>query len=265
MRWEVALALTTATFVLYLSSMGAGVWFLLTPKAHESRWPQFLMTIGVCAQVLLWCALFGARGGHGLASASGGLLAISPLLVLIYLILSRRYARMQVIGLIVAAAMAAIVGFAGWGSGGHTEASGSRLHMLHAVVAMLASTSLTMAGALAVCLVAVDHQLKHKRLWSFFRRMPSLDVLEKLHFRSIMVGFVFLTVSWVLGAAWWHGDRLHFSWRYMSSAMAWLLYAGLLQAHWTTGFRGGRAAVVGLIAYLGVVLTVADYLIRGKA
>jgi cytochrome c-type biogenesis protein CcsB len=93
-------------------------------------------------------------------------------------------------------------------------------------------------------------------------RLPSLEVLDDVMYKSISVGFAFFTVATILGALWaaeaWGG---YWSWdpKETWALIVWLNYAAWLHMRLMSGLRGRAAAwwaLVGLLvttfAFLGV-------------
>jgi cytochrome c-type biogenesis protein CcsB len=93
-------------------------------------------------------------------------------------------------------------------------------------------------------------------------RLPELEVLDDVMYKSISVGFAFFTVATILGALWaaeaWGG---YWSWdpKETWALIVWLNYAAWLHMRLMTGLRGRVAAwwaVVGLLvttfAFVGV-------------
>jgi cytochrome c-type biogenesis protein CcsB len=93
-------------------------------------------------------------------------------------------------------------------------------------------------------------------------RLPPLEVLDDVMYKSISVGFAFFTVATILGALWaaeaWGG---YWSWdpKETWALIVWLNYAAWLHMRLITGLRGRVAAwwaLVGLLvttfAFLGV-------------
>ncbi|HEY0061976.1 MAG TPA: c-type cytochrome biogenesis protein CcsB [Telluria sp.] len=93
-------------------------------------------------------------------------------------------------------------------------------------------------------------------------RLPALEVLDDVMYKSISVGFAFFTVATILGALWaaeaWGG---YWSWdpKETWALIVWLNYAAWLHMRLLTGLRGRVAAwwaLVGLLvttfAFLGV-------------
>jgi cytochrome c-type biogenesis protein CcsB len=94
------------------------------------------------------------------------------------------------------------------------------------------------------------------------QRLPSLEVLDDVMYKSIAVGFAFFTIATVLGALWaaeaWGG---YWSWdpKETWALIVWLNYAAWLHMRLMKGLRGGISAwwalgglAVTTFAFLGV-------------
>ncbi|OYY06249.1 MAG: c-type cytochrome biogenesis protein CcsB, partial [Mehylophilales bacterium 35-46-6] len=84
-------------------------------------------------------------------------------------------------------------------------------------------------------------------------RLPSLDVLDDLMYKSIAVGFAFFTIATILGAMWaaeaWGG---YWSWdpKETWALIVWLNYAAWLHLRMVKGLRGPLLAWWALIGLL---------------
>lgn len=109
-------------------------------------------------------------------------------------------------------------------------------------------------------MVALSYLLASKGILA--SRLPSLEVLDDLMYKSIAVGFAFFTIATILGAMWaaeaWGG---YWSWdpKETWALIVWLNYAAWLHLRMVKGLRGPMLAwwaLVGLIittfAFLGV-------------
>ena len=111
-------------------------------------------------------------------------------------------------------------------------------------------------------MVGVAYLLKERGVLA--DRLPALDVLDDVMYKSIAVGFGFFTIATILGALWaaqaWGG---YWSWdpKETWALIVWLNYAAWLHMRLMKGFRGhvaARWALAGLLvttfAFLGVNL-----------
>lgn len=126
---------------------------------------------------------------------------------------------------------------------------------LHVPANFIGYGSFSLAAMVAVAWLMADRGILASRL-------PSLDVLDDLMYKSISVGFGFFTIATILGALWaaeaWGG---YWSWdpKETWALIVWLNYAAWLHIRLVKGLRGAFLAwwaVIGLFvtvfAFLGV-------------
>lgn len=130
--------------------------------------------------------------------------------------------------------------------------------VVHVAFAKLATGSIVTAFAFsAVYLLRLREGMAER-----FSKMPRQEVLDDLAFRFVAVGFIFLGIMIAAGAIWaneswgryWSWDPIE-TW----SLVTWLLYAAILHARLTLGWRDKRfawavalALPFALFAFLGV-------------
>lgn len=116
----------------------------------------------------------------------------------------------------------------------------------------------TIAFAAAVMYLIQERQIKNKNLGSLYSRLPSLETLDSINHYSIMYGFPFLTVGMITGAI-YAQQALGSYWRWdpkeVWSLVTWLFYAVLLHERVTVGWRGRKAAIMSVIAFLILIFT----------
>src|SRR5262249_4481459 len=130
-------------------------------------------------------------------------------------------------------------------------------------IAGLVAFALAFGASLAYVLQA--HLLRTKRLGGVFHRLPSLDVLDLLSFRSVLVGFPLLTVGVITGALW--AVRIHpnaplFSAPQAIALLTWLVFAWVLLARLLGGWQGRRAAYGTIAGFLCSVAVLVAYWFR---
>jgi cytochrome c-type biogenesis protein CcsB len=103
-----------------------------------------------------------------------------------------------------------------------------------------------------------ERQLKAKRPGAFYYRLPALATLDRLTFRTLALGFPFLTVGLMLGGLWartaW-GSAFTFDPLAFFSLVAWVIYAGTLAGRAAAGWHGRRAAYFAIAGFAALVLT----------
>ncbi len=137
----------------------------------------------------------------------------------------------------------------------------------HIGVNMLGLVAFAVAFAASVGYVMQERQLRLKRLGGIFQRLPPLEVLDKLAYRSVLAGFPLLTTGIVTGALF--ASRLGTmdgasSMAAVLSAISWILFAGVLLLRVAAGWTGRRAAIGTILGFLSAVTVLLGYLLRGS-
>ena len=129
---------------------------------------------------------------------------------------------------------------------------------IHIALAMVGVAAFVFNFAGAIMYLLQERQLKSKRPGAFWYRLPPLETLDRLTFRTLALGFPFLTVGLLLGAIWartaW-GSALTFDPLAFFSVVAWVIYAGTLAGRAAAGWHGRRAAYFAIVGFAALVLT----------
>jgi ABC-type uncharacterized transport system permease subunit len=130
----------------------------------------------------------------------------------------------------------------------------------------IAAFVLNFAGAIMYLLQ--EHQLKARRPGTFYYRLPDLETLDRLTYRTLVLGFPFLTVALLLGAVWaraaW-GSVFAFDPLAIFSLLAWGIYAAILAGRAMGTWRGRRAAYFAIAGFATLILTLgAGALLPGR-
>jgi ABC-type transport system involved in cytochrome c biogenesis permease subunit len=76
------------------------------------------------------------------------------------------------------------------------------LFNLHVSSLLFAYASFALACVIGITYVLLFKEIKAKHLGVFYARLPSLQVLDSMNQKAIVVGWLFLTVGMVVGAIW---------------------------------------------------------------
>jgi ABC-type transport system involved in cytochrome c biogenesis permease subunit len=129
---------------------------------------------------------------------------------------------------------------------------------LHLSAIFVAYASFVLAAGAGILYLLQERQLKRKQVGAFFRRLPSLDVLDDLERKAVSFGVPFLTAGLVLGviramqvlASNWYTDPL-----VVLALLTWVFYVSYLLLRYYAGWAGQRAAwlaIVGLVLLSGL-------------
>lgn len=130
---------------------------------------------------------------------------------------------------------------------------------LHAVSAFFGNGFLAMAFLAGVMYLIQEDRIKKKKVpGKIFLMLPSLDMLDKLGYDALKLGFPLLTLTIITGAMWsqqvW-GKYWHWEPKQTWSLITWLVYAALLHQRLNAGWRGRKAAIMIVIGFVAVIFT----------
>ena len=140
----------------------------------------------------------------------------------------------------------------------------SALGAVHITLATGGVALFAVAAGGAVIYLVEERALKAQRAGRLFKRGTALETLDKLNRRCIVFGFPLFTVAVITGAVW--GVQLHdklFTPQYSIAAAAWIMYAVLLVARVTAGWRGRRAAIMTIGGFATSLTVLLIYFVRG--
>lgn len=129
---------------------------------------------------------------------------------------------------------------------------------IHTVLAFIGNAAFAMAFAIGIMYLIQERHVKSKHLDGLFQRLPSLQMLDDINYRLITIGFPLLTLAIITGALWaesaW-GSYWRWDPKEVWSLITWLIYAAVLHARLTAGWRGKRAAILSIIGFCAVLFT----------
>jgi cytochrome c-type biogenesis protein CcsB len=139
---------------------------------------------------------------------------------------------------------------------------------VHIALAMIGVAAFILNFAGAIMYLLQERQLKAKRPGAFYYRLPDLQTLDRLTYRTLALGFPFLTTGLILGALWartaW-GSVLTFDPLASLSFLAWVIYAATLAGRAVAGRHGRRAAYFAVFGFTALVLTLsAGFFLPGR-
>jgi len=138
------------------------------------------------------------------------------------------------------------------------------LGKLHIALVAMGVAAFGLAAAVALIYLFQETALKRKRIGQLFRRSPPLTALDEAGRRLILVGFPIFTLAMITGAIWVARLPGHEGFRveYLISAVTWLVFALLILARWTVGWRGRQAAWATVVGFVATVAVLVIYISR---
>ena len=129
--------------------------------------------------------------------------------------------------------------------------------VIHVFVASTATAFFALGAALSVLqLVRARFEARQMARARIMNTLPNSSVMESLAYRLNVVGFVLWSFTLIAGAIW--AERAwgrYWGWdvKEVWTFIIWVLFAGYIHARATRGWRGSRAAWLGIIGF-GAVL-----------
>ncbi|WP_045226148.1 cytochrome C assembly family protein [Methyloterricola oryzae] len=126
---------------------------------------------------------------------------------------------------------------------------------VHILVSMLSYSFLNIAALQALLVAFQDRHLRRHQSSGLVRSLPPLQTMEKLLFQLIGAGFVLLSISLISG--FFFIENLfaqHLAHKTILSILAWFVFAVLLGARATRGWRGQIAIRWTLGGFLALML-----------
>jgi ABC-type transport system involved in cytochrome c biogenesis permease subunit len=138
---------------------------------------------------------------------------------------------------------------------------------VHVSSLLFAYASFALACVIGITYVLLFKEIKAKHLGFFYARLPSLQVLDRMNQRAIVIGWIFLTIGLIVGAVWaaqaqggyGAGDPRVQSMslqdpKILAAVVCWFVYSFELFAARRIGWGGRRAAYLSAVGFAIVLL-----------
>ncbi len=140
--------------------------------------------------------------------------------------------------------------------------------VVHIITIFIGNAAFALAFGLGVLYLIQERSIKNKTHGFFFKRLPSLDLLDSTSYACIVTGFTMLTIGLVTGMVYAKSVWGRFwSWdpKEVWSAITWIFYAALLHERLTVGWRGRRAAIMAVVGFAVLMFTFlgVNFLLKG--
>ncbi len=138
---------------------------------------------------------------------------------------------------------------------------------VHVSSLLFAYASFALACVIGITYVLLFKEIKAKHLGFFYARLPSLQVLDRMNQRAIVIGWVFLTVGMIVGGFWAAQARGSYGAldprvqamsvqdpKIFVALVCWFVYSFELFAARRIGWGGRRAAYLSAVGFAIVLL-----------
>jgi len=130
----------------------------------------------------------------------------------------------------------------------------------HIIPIFIGYAAFTVSFSLSIMYLTQQRQLKHKLFGSLFNKLPSLERIDNLMWKTISLGFPLLTIGLVFGAFWVKtqnvlGETWYLDYKVILGLATWLVYAALLHMRLVASFHGTKIACLTIAGFCLVLFT----------
>jgi cytochrome c-type biogenesis protein CcsB len=248
----------TTTLLLYMLSSAGYLIYLFLQKGYLQRLGYALLCAGFICHTVILVLGFVESGNIPLGNLRNTLCLAGWAVAGVFLIIKYRY-NIKILGIYAAPFIALIMVIVS--NLPHEPAQTKTIFksvwlVSHVIAIFLGEAAFALACGIGVLYLIQENAIKTKRHRFFFRRLPSLDLLDTVGYACIVIGFTMLTLGLITGfvyakSVWgrfWSGDP-----KEVWAGITWLFYAVLLHERLAVGWRGRRSAIMAIIGF-GVLL-----------
>lgn len=248
------------SILLYLlSAAGYLAYFFIQKQSLQRAGFIALLSGFACHTVSLGLSTF--HLGHFPASNMRETLSFAGWAIAgVFILLNYRY-HLKILGIYAAPFVSLIMVIVSWLPDEPARATAlfkSFWLVAHVTFIFIGEAAFALACGVGILYLVQENAIKTKKRRYFFKRLPSLDLLDSTGYGCIVVGFTMLTVGLITGLVYAKSVWGRFwSWdpKEVWSGIAWLFYAALLHERLAVGWRGRRSAIMAIVGFVVLVFT----------
>jgi cytochrome c-type biogenesis protein CcsB len=252
--------LTALVIFSYMVASAGYLAFLFLQKSYLHRLGILLLLCGAILHTLLIGLEFFRYGHLPVGTLRDTLSFAAWAIAGVFLGIQLKY-RLKVLGVYAVPFVALVMLIVSWLPNEPAQATPifkSFWLVSHVTVIFIGEAAFALACGLGILYLLQENAIKTKKHRFFFRRLPSLDLLDTTGYACIVVGFTMLTLGLITGfvyakAVWgkfWSWDP-----KEVWSGITWLFYAVLLHERLTVGWRGRRSAIMAILGFGVLIFT----------
>ena len=257
--------LSITTFIYGLAAfLYIAFWIFKKPLAGRlATWTAMIGVVGNIAGIILrWVESYHLGIAHApLSNLYESLVFFSMTIIIVYLIIERRYQN-RIIGAFITPIAFLAMAYASLSPNISNRiepllpALKSNWLIAHVITCFIGYAAFAIAFGISFMYLFKIKDTEGKS--DLLARFPNTRVLEELNHQMIMFGFLFLTTGIITGSVWansawgryWGWDPKE-TW----SLITWFIYATVLHARMMRGWGGKRIAYLSIVGFLAVLFT----------
>lgn len=127
----------------------------------------------------------------------------------------------------------------------------------HIILIFTGYAALVLSFGASILYLLQERRLKEKKASSLISFLPALEVIDQIGYRSLLLGFPFMTLGLITGSivAMSAYGRIDFADpKILLSILMWAVYMIMVFTRWNSGWRGRRAAVLATFAFVAAIV-----------
>ncbi len=252
--------LTNLTILMYTFGTAGYFAYLFAQKEYLQKTGYGLLFAGFISHTAFIVLDFHHSGHLPAVNMNEALLMAAWAIVCVFLWVHVRY-RLKILGVYAAPLAAIVMVMAVQFSrepGQSQTIFNSFWFVVHILGIFIGEAAFALACGLGILYLIQEHAIKSKSRGFFYKRLPSLELLDYTGYGCIIIGFIMLTIGLITGFVYAESlwGRL-WTWdpKEVWSVVSWLTYAALLHQRMTVGWRGKKSAVWAIIGFLLILFT----------
>jgi cytochrome c-type biogenesis protein CcsB len=253
LSFKVALAIYFISVLGYLTS-------LYVRRVLAAKMATWVLTLAFMNHTLFFVFRYAETGQLSVISLHEAFSLFAWAITGVYLAFQLK-TKTRVLGAFVSPIAFLLMILASIGLGGQVSiplALQGNLVPVHVVLAVMGEALFALASCAGAMYLIQEGLIKNKKVSSFTRVLPSLTDLDRINHVSLLWGFPLLTLGILVGSIWartvWGS---HWQWdpKQVWTLTAWIFYALILHQRIAIGWRGHKAALFSLLAFVMLLVS----------
>jgi ABC-type uncharacterized transport system permease subunit len=126
----------------------------------------------------------------------------------------------------------------------------------HIILIFTGYAALVLSFGASLLYLLQERRLKSKKPSSLTSFLPALEVIDQIGYRSLLLGFPFMTLGLITGSVVALATYHHVDFRdpkILLSLLMWAVYMIMVFTRWNSGWRGRRAAFLATFAFVAAL------------
>jgi ABC-type uncharacterized transport system permease subunit len=126
----------------------------------------------------------------------------------------------------------------------------------HIILIFTGYAALVLSFGASLLYLVQENRLKSKKPTSMISFLPALEVIDQIGYRSLLLGFPFMTLGLLTGsvvAVTTYGRVDFLDPKILLSVLMWAAYMVMVFTRWSSGWRGRRAAIMATFAVVAAL------------